>query len=138
MLGELWGVLGDSAVMRSGCAAPTGVIYFDAGVGLLHDVIGIGYRLRAARSWAKLSLRALAYLTGCNESTLSRYECGLVARPSMTLLILCAEKLGVHVAWLMGMESVPASADEKANAWMELAISELQDGRVVQYKRLCV
>lgn len=125
-------------MMRLRCVVLQGVIYFDAEVVVLHDVIQLGYRLRVARSWAGLSLRALAFLTGCNESTLSRYECGLVARPSMTLLILCAEKLGVHVAWLMGMESVSPTANDEANAWMELALSRLADGRVVKYKRVSV
>lgn len=40
-----------------------------------------------------VSLRALAFCVGVNESALDRYECGLVARPSMSVLILCAEHL---------------------------------------------
>lgn len=105
---------------------------------MLHDVITLGYRLRCARSRAGLSLRALAYLVGCNESTLSRYECGLVSRPSMAMLIVCAEQCGVRVPWLLGMESVPATNDAEVNDWLEEACSRLADGRVVKYKRLCV
>lgn len=103
---------------------------------MLHDVIGIGYRLRAARARAGLSLRALAYLVGCNESTLSRYECGLVTRPNMVTLIVCAEKCGVRVPWLLGMESIPATDDAEANDWLERACSRLADDCVVKYKRL--
>lgn len=104
----------------------------------MHDVIGIGYRLRAARALRGLSLWQLSKLIGCNSSTLSRYECGLISRPSMVALIVCAEQLGVRVAWLMGMESVPPCDDDEECAWLELACSRLADGRVVKYKRVSV
>lgn len=104
----------------------------------MHDVILIGYRLRAARALRCLSLDALAKRIGCDKSTLSRYECGLVGRPSMMVLIACAEKLGVAVPWLYGMESVPATGDDEECAWLELACSRLADDRVVKYKRVSV
>lgn len=140
MLGVLLGVSRsfDLRMLRCCCTAPTGVIEFVAEVRLLHDVIGIGYRLRAARALRGLSLAALAEMVGCNKATLSRYECGLVARPSMTVLILCAERLGVAVPWLYGMESISASGDDEECVWLELACSRLSDGRVVKYKRVSV
>lgn len=104
----------------------------------MHDVIGIGYRLRAARALRGMSLWQLAERVGCHRSTLSRYECGLIARPSMVALIVCAEQLGVGVAWLMGMESVAPCDDDEACVWLELACSRLADDRVVKYKRVSV
>lgn len=140
MLGGLFGALPahNLRMLHCCCAVPTGVIEFVAEVRLLHDVIGIGYRLRAARALRGLSLDALAKQIGCDKSTLSRYECGLVARPSMVTLIVCAEKLGVSVPWLYGMESVPACGDAEECAWLELACSRLVDCRVVKYKRVSV
>lgn len=102
------------------------------------DIIHIGYRLRAARALRELSLSQLAEMVGVHRSTLSRYECGLVSRPSMPTLLACADKLAVSVPWLYGALSRSATGDVEEDAWLEIACLRLAESRVVKYVRVSV
>lgn len=102
------------------------------------DIIEIGRRLRAARALREMSLDDLAAVVGVHRSTLSRYECGLISRPSMPVLLTCADVLRVSVPWLYGAISASATRDPEEDAWLELACGRLAESRVVKYVRVQV
>ena len=65
----------------------------------------IGKRLREARKNKKLSLERMGELLGVNQSTLSRYEHGLIDRLDIRKLKEMASILDVAPEWLIGWET---------------------------------
>lgn len=64
----------------------------------------IGFRIRAARRDAGLSLTDLATKTGCmQKSAISNYEQGM-RRPGLEQAEILARALGVSARWLLAME----------------------------------
>ena len=79
-------------------------------------LLEFGRRLEEAREENKLTLKELGDKVGLSESTMSRYERGLVDVKRPTVISL-AEVLGVNPAWLSGFPGadkyLPELADPK-------------------------
>lgn len=86
------------------------------------DVIMLGRRLRVARALRELSCRQLGALVGVHNATISRYECGLIAKPRLPVLICIADVLEVSLSWLLSGDGLVTRCPSEC-AWVNDQLS---------------
>lgn len=72
----------------------------------------IGKRIKEAREDKEYTLKELGNMISLSETTLSRYENGMVAKIKLPILESIANTLSVNIDWLLGISDVK-EIDEK-------------------------
>lgn len=63
----------------------------------------IGKRIKTARENKEMTIKEVAEILGLSESSVSRYESGIVAKIKLPILTTLANVLGVDEEWLLGV-----------------------------------
>jgi len=77
--------------------------------------VAIGKRLNSARKNIKMTMKEIGVLVNLHESSVQRYEAGLVKNVSIEKLKEFAKVLNIEASFLIGWEEIASTKEEDKN-----------------------